>query len=163
MQVQEPTAERIASADVAAQAAYKRMNLGAQEESLTQRNIRMRALRELEKEKKERERSENVDSSLRETKHCAVDEQEFEHSSAISGVYFTCDLFGDDKLTKDEALRELEKEKKERERSENVDSSLRETKHCAVDEQEFEHSSAISGVYFTCDLFGDDKLTKDEK
>lgn len=37
-----PPTERIATSDIAAQAAYKRMNLGAPQESVTQRNIRMR-------------------------------------------------------------------------------------------------------------------------
>lgn len=36
------SAERVPTADIVAQAAYKRMNLGVVQESLTQRNIRMR-------------------------------------------------------------------------------------------------------------------------
>ncbi|EFO24996.2 hypothetical protein LOAG_03490 [Loa loa] len=101
-------AERIATADVAAHAAYKRMSLGVTQESLTQRNIRIRALKELEKEKKERERSasDKVDVGIR--AH-VVDEREFEHSGAISGVYFTCDLLGDDlQLTKNEMREKVE-------------------------------------------------------
>ncbi|KAL3981755.1 PUB domain family protein [Acanthocheilonema viteae] len=102
-----PPAERIATADIAAQAAYKRMNLGVAQESLTQRNIRMRALKELEMEKKEREDStsnKNVEIGTR-----TIDEREFEHSSAVSGVYFTCDLLGDDLvLTKNEMRKRVE-------------------------------------------------------
>ncbi|EJW84121.1 hypothetical protein WUBG_04971, partial [Wuchereria bancrofti] len=95
-------AERIATADIAAQAAYKRMNLGATQESLTQRNIRMRALKEMEKEKKEREGCANDKMDVEIRTH-VIDEREFEHSAAVSGVYFTCDLLGDDlQLTKNE-------------------------------------------------------------
>ena len=34
--------ERVASADFAAQAAYKRMNVGVKQETATQRNIRLK-------------------------------------------------------------------------------------------------------------------------
>ncbi|MCP9266336.1 UBX domain-containing protein 6 [Dirofilaria immitis] len=106
---QMPPAERIATADIAAQAAYKRMNLGATQESLTQRNIRMRALKELEKEKKERERCASDKMDVEVGTHI-VDAREFEHSGAISGVYFTCDLLGgDEQLTKNEMREKVEK------------------------------------------------------
>ncbi|KAK6109962.1 PUB domain family protein [Brugia pahangi] len=101
-------AERIATADIAAQAAYKRMNLGATQESLTQRNIRMRALKEMEKEKKEREGCANDKMDVEIRTH-VIDEREFEHSAAVSGVYFTCDLLGDDlQLTKNEMRKKVE-------------------------------------------------------
>ncbi|CAG9537791.1 unnamed protein product [Cercopithifilaria johnstoni] len=102
-----PPAERIATADIAAQAAYKRMNLDVTQESLTQRNIRMRALKELEKEKKEREKC-TSDKDVQLGTH-VIDEREFEHSGAVSGVYFTCDLLGDDyQLTKNEMRKKVE-------------------------------------------------------
>ncbi|VDK86058.1 unnamed protein product [Litomosoides sigmodontis] len=95
----QPT-ERSATADIAAQAAYKRMSLGTTQESVTQRNIRIRALKELEKEKKEREGA--CDKDVEIGTH-VIDEREFEHSGAVSGVYFTCDLLGgDQQLTKKE-------------------------------------------------------------
>uniref|UniRef100_A0A8R1XWX7 UBX domain-containing protein n=1 Tax=Onchocerca volvulus TaxID=6282 RepID=A0A8R1XWX7_ONCVO len=106
---QMPPAERIATADIAAQAAYKRMNLGATQESLTQRNIRIRALKELEKEKREREKcaSDKLDV---EVENHIIDTREFEHSGAVSGVYFTCDLLGgDEQLTKNEMREKVER------------------------------------------------------
>lgn len=103
--------ERIASADVAAQAAYKRMNLGAKQETATQRNIRLKALRELEKERLKESPlagkelvGEKSDSGTH-----IIDERTFEHSDAIQNVYFTCELLGDEiKLTKDEMREQIE-------------------------------------------------------
>uniref|UniRef100_A0A0M3HHM2 IBB domain-containing protein n=1 Tax=Ascaris lumbricoides TaxID=6252 RepID=A0A0M3HHM2_ASCLU len=100
--------ERIATADVAAQAAYKRLNLGAKQETATQRNIRLRAMKELEEERRAREMESNRHSASNEThsveKHVGeIDVKEFEHSNAIKGVFFTCELLGDDIiLTKEE-------------------------------------------------------------
>lgn len=111
MQQDAPQIERIASADHAAQAAFKRMNLGAKQETAAQRNIRMRALRELEEERRQRE------LELHETKNeeiptaglRQIDVREFEHSAAIPGVYFTCELLGEDlKLTRSEMKEHVE-------------------------------------------------------
>lgn len=104
--------ERIANADFAAQAAYKRMNLGVKQETATQRNIRLQALKELEKEKLRENISANEDSFSGEHANndtCRRDERTFEHSDVIKKVYFTCELLGEDvKLTKDELRENLE-------------------------------------------------------
>lgn len=61
-----------------------------------------------------------------------------------------------------QARKELEKEKKEREKSTNDKENDGAGTH-AIDKREFEHSGAVSGVYFTCELLGDDEqLTKNE-
>lgn len=111
---QQPSVERIATADVAAQAAYKRLNLGAKQETATQRNIRLRAMKELEEERRAREMESNRHSASNEThpmeKHVGeIDVKEFEHSNAIKGVFFTCELLGDDIiLTKEEMKKNVE-------------------------------------------------------
>ncbi|VDM26811.1 unnamed protein product [Toxocara canis] len=116
----QPSVDRIAAADVAAQAAFKRMNLGAKQETVTQRNIRLRvsnfasALKELEEERRAREQEINRSdaSTQREPnkdEFAKVDVREFEHSNAVKGVFFTCELLGDDiVLTRDEMKQNVE-------------------------------------------------------
>ncbi|VDM96300.1 unnamed protein product [Thelazia callipaeda] len=99
------SAKCLATSDIAAEAAYKRMNVGTTKESLTQRNIRLRALKELEAEKKGNQQTNEVTT---EPKINVKKDQAFEHGSAISGVYFTCDILGDAQLTKSEVLRKVE-------------------------------------------------------
>lgn len=70
-----------------------------------EKTICIKALRELEKEKEERERCANNKADVEAESH-KIDELEFEHSAAVTGVYFTCDLLGDDlQLTKIEVSR----------------------------------------------------------
>ncbi|VDD88276.1 unnamed protein product [Enterobius vermicularis] len=102
--------ERVASADFAAQAAYKRMNVGVKQETATQRNIRLKALRELEKEREEADILAGKNEPAK-TDYVAqtVDEQSFEHSNVIQNVYFTCELLGEElKLTKYEMRKKVE-------------------------------------------------------
>lgn len=107
------SAEHIASADMAAQAAYKRMNLGAKQETTAQRNIRLKAMRELENERQQQGSGiRNPDEASSEEKALAthvIDERNFEHSGAIQGVYFTCELLGDEvQLTRSEMRENVE-------------------------------------------------------
>lgn len=110
MQQNAPQVERIASADHAAQAAFKRMNLGAKQETAAQRNIRLRALKELEEERRQRELESNEGKNeVPSAGSHQIDLREFDHSAAIPGVYFTCELLGEDlKLTKSEMKENVE-------------------------------------------------------
>lgn len=101
---QQSSVERGATADVAAQAAFKRMNLGTKVETAAQKSIRMQALKELEKEQREQQASSalNVEDVRRH-----MDEHRIEHGGAIEGVYFTCELLGGGKYKKAELREKL--------------------------------------------------------
>ncbi|MFH4980582.1 hypothetical protein AB6A40_007291 [Gnathostoma spinigerum] len=113
-----PSVQRITTADIAAQAAFKRMNLGSRQESSTQRAIRLQALRELEKERDLQEQS------ITGSKHeCEV--REFEHCNMLEEIYFTCDLLGSDKkFTESEMKRSLESFLRSQLRSDGIVASV---------------------------------------
>uniref|UniRef100_A0A914CGZ4 UBX domain-containing protein n=1 Tax=Acrobeloides nanus TaxID=290746 RepID=A0A914CGZ4_9BILA len=86
------TAQRVAISNSTAEAATRRLQEanGGKTETAHQRKIRELARKQLEEEMEaERKQFEGITIDERDTK-------EFEHSSAIEGVYFTCDLFEDD-------------------------------------------------------------------
>lgn len=86
--------DRVAAADVAAQAAYQRML--AKEEPVinhSQKKIRMLAKQELEKEKLQQQ-SKILEEQMDQLRlpSTQIDEREFQHSNVIKGVFYTCDL-----------------------------------------------------------------------
>ncbi|CAB3405784.1 unnamed protein product [Caenorhabditis bovis] len=97
--------DRQAAADIAAQAALKRMykNETTQQDK-SKKRIQMIAKRELEEERKKRE--ELVTAEIQKV---TIDEREFEHSSAIEQVFYTCELLGDDFVKpKSELMKDLQ-------------------------------------------------------
>lgn len=102
------SAGRIASADFAAHAAFKRMNVGAKQETAAQRSIRMQAMKELEKEKRQLEMPPaNKEQDLHSSEYRRG--SSVEHSNMVQDVFFTCPVFDEDiKMTKSEAKETVE-------------------------------------------------------
>lgn len=84
--------DRVAAADIAAQAAFKRMQKNEPQQNAGKRRIQMIAKRELEEERRQVEDL-NISgtSSLQQPDR----EQHLEHSSAISRVLYTSELLGE--------------------------------------------------------------------
>ncbi|XGW28180.1 hypothetical protein V3C99_008186 [Haemonchus contortus] len=104
--------DRVAAADVAAQAALKRLYKAEPQISSSQKKIQMIAQRELEEERrrqKEQEPSSPLSNLQLEEKRSGPDIREFEHANVIKGVYFTCELLGgDEAMTKPELMEAIE-------------------------------------------------------
>ncbi|VDK33811.1 unnamed protein product, partial [Anisakis simplex] len=69
----------------------------------------MKELEEEERRAREQERNEERGALAQENRNEEIDVREFEHSNAINGVFFTCELLGDDiVLTKNEMKQNVE-------------------------------------------------------
>ncbi|EFO99040.1 CRE-UBXN-6 protein [Caenorhabditis remanei] len=90
--------DRVAAADIAAQAALKRMQKNEPQQDASKRRIQMIAKRELEEERRQLEGLQVSDqaNSSTSSQPAEVEEKELEHSSLISGVYYTSELLGED-------------------------------------------------------------------
>ncbi|PAV59909.1 hypothetical protein WR25_12509 [Diploscapter pachys] len=102
--------DRVAAADVAAQAALKRILKDDKPQlTTTQKNIQLIAQRELEEERRRSDPAYRMKELGLEPAPAQIEVREFDFSPAISGVYFTCDFLGDNVArTKAELFDELE-------------------------------------------------------
>ncbi|VDO73186.1 unnamed protein product [Heligmosomoides polygyrus] len=105
--------DRIAASDIAAQAALKRLYKAEPQISSSQKKIQMIAQRELEQERRRQQEQQQPQPDLTalqiEEKRIGPDIREFEHANVIKGVYFTCELLGEDEaMTKPELMQALE-------------------------------------------------------
>lgn len=91
------TEKRIQDADQLAHAAFKRMNLGAKQQTRSQQAVKMEAQRQLQMEERMAAAAsiQNSHSNAANTVGGRI-ERSFEHPPAVSGVYFSCELLGDD-------------------------------------------------------------------
>ncbi|EYB98770.1 hypothetical protein Y032_0128g1433 [Ancylostoma ceylanicum] len=101
--------DRVAASDIAAQAAIKRLYKAEPQISSSQKKIQMIAQRELEEERRRNDPKYALEQLGLEEKKPGPDVREFEHADVIKGVYFTCELLGDDEaMTKPELMGALE-------------------------------------------------------
>ncbi|VDM53203.1 unnamed protein product [Angiostrongylus costaricensis] len=102
--------DRIAASDVAAQAALKRLYKAEPQISGSQKKIQMIAQRELEEERRRKDACNALQElSFEEKSKAGPEIREFEHADVIKGVYFTCELLGEDEaLTKAELMQAIE-------------------------------------------------------
>ncbi|CAJ0587517.1 unnamed protein product, partial [Mesorhabditis spiculigera] len=101
--------DRVAAADIAAQAAYKR-TLAKEEPKTTygQKKIQMLARREIEEERRKQQGGLESDmEKLGIQQPHQPDEREFIHSDVIKGVYYTCDLIGEDQAMEKKELQNV--------------------------------------------------------
>lgn len=88
--------DRNALADVTAQAALKRMQKNEPSQDASKRRIQMIAKRELEEERRKMEEMQISDQANSSTSSQPAEiDKEFEHSSLLSGVYYTSELLGE--------------------------------------------------------------------
>lgn len=100
--------DRVAQADMAAHAAMKRNMKQEDQVSASRKKIQMIALRELEEERKRNETTSAV-KQLSLQSRSEPETREFEHSGAISQVFYSCDLLGEDvSKPKHELMKDLE-------------------------------------------------------
>ncbi|KAK6751547.1 hypothetical protein RB195_003133 [Necator americanus] len=101
--------DRIAASDIAAQAAIKRLYKAEPQISSSQKKIQMIAQRELEEERRRRDPKKAIEELSLDEKRPAQDIREFEHADVIKGVFYTCELLGDDEaMTKPDLMQALE-------------------------------------------------------
>lgn len=109
--------DRVLASDIAAQAALKRLYKEEPKLSSSQKKIQMIAQRELEKERGHDILEEGLTNAELSSEIAKMgitpanqpDIQELEHSDLIKGVFYTCDLLGDDvPMTKNELTNVIE-------------------------------------------------------
>lgn len=93
--------DRAAAADIAAQAALKRMQKNEPTKDASKRRIEMIAKRELEEERRKNEEQAPV-----ERKSSNQEEKELDHSTAIARVLYTSELLGEDHIRSKQDLLE---------------------------------------------------------
>uniref|UniRef100_A0A914WEH1 PUB domain-containing protein n=1 Tax=Plectus sambesii TaxID=2011161 RepID=A0A914WEH1_9BILA len=90
------TQERIHAADIAAHAAMKRLNLDKSQPNRSQQAIRLQAKREMDQDRQRQAEAGSFAALAGQQRE--PERKEFEHAPvlAVEGVFFTCELLGDD-------------------------------------------------------------------